>query len=585
MEDNHDISKALELFDQQKYQEAFSAFTDIYNHCKSVSQRQEIFQMLDEAYYQPNVEELKNNYEHNRTLLDEYPYMWGGDFPQYEDLEFRIFPVSDEIFYCYDPKKDCFSQEYDAKTNNQMRYFFENLHDPIQVKDEDNFYNLTFLNDNVRVSADFAGDNHIYLFYSSLDVLVRLMQTCDLQAILEQEKFVFLMGRKNWGKYPIDFKSDFGIDYSVMTPSPVRIEEIKRFCFWYKHAHSGTEFSLGVLGASDEIQMCSGYSFDTYSTVDGKPLYFSSDFQQVMSEVERCYTVEEILDIFGSNRYHIELDGLENYLDWLRQQRAFPHEYTIKEWFCGYFVFQYQKRGLNPRIAPMLLFDPHMWDPSVYSNLVLSFPYHNVLTCVREPIMTFARNYMVGIAGWNEFQTKYILGFDYCHTQFLHPELLDCYYGFRFEDLKTKPEQGCRTICRHLNLPYEAQMLQAETARKDRSGTGYVVKGFDTKPLHWDISCVLSEFDQFRLKMFYAPIQTYYGYPTFSFEEYPLSEEIVRKLFQYPFRFEAIIKKMYGDNAPSKEQLRAWIQESLQTMWRTDFVSPKLLSWEESKDG
>ena len=65
--------------------------------------------------------------------------------------------------------------------------------------------------------------------------------------------------------------------------------------------------------------------------------------------------------------------------------------YTVKELFCGYFLFQYEKRGLNPRIVPLMLLDPHMWDTSVYNDMVLSFPYHTVLTSMREPVVTFGR--------------------------------------------------------------------------------------------------------------------------------------------------------------------------------------------------
>ena len=42
----------------------------------------------------------------------------------------------------------------------------------------------------------------------------------------------------------------------------------------------------------------------------------------------------------------------------------------------------------------MLLFDPHVWNTSVYNAVVSAFPYRTVLTSVREPIMTFGRSYL-----------------------------------------------------------------------------------------------------------------------------------------------------------------------------------------------
>lgn len=572
------MQQAIDLFDRQQYTEAFAAFVDTYQTSADQQEKQDILQMLTEAYYAPNEEELRKKYENNVELLKEYPYVWEKNFCRFEGLKIRLFPVDEETFYCFDREENSFSGVYDAKSKNRMRYFFEKLDDPLQVQDEDNLYNLTFLNDNVRASEDYAGDNHIYLLYSSQKVLERLMLACDLRSVLQQQKFVFLIGEENWKRYPIDFKECFQTDYAAMGPQPIRIEEIKRFCYWYKHAHSGTGLSRDVLGAVDEIQAHTGHDFNVYSTVDGKVLYDSPEFRTAISDVDRYYTVEQVANMASSERYHFRSYRLDEYLDWLRQRRAAPHRYTVKELFCGYFLFLYEKRNLNPRIAPMLLYDPHVWDPSAYNNLVFSFPYHTVLTCVREPIMTFARCQMIGIVGWDEFSTKYMLAFDYAHTQFLHPDLLSKYYGYRFEDLKTKPEMVCRAICKHLDVPFESKMLEVESPADN---SGHDVRGFDTAPLHWDISAVMSEFDIVRLKMFYEPIHAYYGYPTFSCKEHPMPEKMVRELFSIPFRFEYVNPFIYGENAPSWDSLHSWIQEILQNAWRKRFVSPKLIPLED----
>lgn len=576
------IEDAIALFEQRLHREAFSAFAEIYNGCKDPSERQIVFDILEEAYYLPNVDELRGNYEHNLKLLESYPFFWNKTFHTFEELSFLLFPVSDSqdsLFCSYDKKGKQFCGEYDAKTDKNMRYFFEHPDRALRVKDEDNFYNLTFLNDNVRASEDFAGDNHIYLLYTSLEPLERLMMTCDLEPVLRQQKFVFLIGKKNWNRYPIDFRKEFGIDYTEMEPAPIRIEEVKRVCFWYKHAYSGTVLGLGVFGAASGVQVCSGYSFDTYSKIDGRSLYFSPEFRQVLKDNEAVYTVEQISRIANLPKYHIQLNNLKEYIAWLQQSHQ--DKFTAKDLFVGYFLFQYEGRKLNPRIVPLLLFDPHMWDTSVYNQMILAFPYHSVLTSMREPIMTFARSYLYGLIGWNEFQTKYILASDYYHAQFLPPELLSCYYGFRFEDLKTQPEVVCRAVCKHLNVPFEQQMLETEAPASDREGN--VTKGFDTAPLHRDISAVLSEFDRIRLQMFYEPIHKYYGYPTFSFEEHPISEETVRELFQVPFRFEHINHKMMR-NAPPQEVLHEWIQNVVQGAWRKEFSPPQLIPLEGNAD-
>ena len=580
METRDKIQQAIALFDQQKYGQAFAAFVKIYD--SAPEERKNIFHMLKEAYYTPNEEELRANYTHNAALLKQYPYVWEKIFHDYQDVSIQIFPVDEGQYYIFDKKQEHFEGPYIPESSEKMRYFFQDLSKPIQIKNEENFYNLKFLNDNVRSSEDYANDNHIYLLYTSFKPLECLMITCNLKLLLEQQKFIFLIGEKNWSRYPINFRKKFGLHYANMKPTPIRIDEVKRICFWYKHAYSGTELSLGVLGSVSGIQMYGGLDFHTDSKIDGELLYFMPAFREALSQVDRTYTVEQILSLFQKKNCDIKLEGLSDYLDWLRQKRPAPHMYTVKELFCGYFLFQYEKRGLNPRIVPLMLLDPHMWDTSVYNNMVLSFPYHTVLTSMREPVVTFGRAYLYGLVGWNEFQTKYLLASDYIHTKFLPPQLLSCYFGFRFEDLKTKPETMCRALCRHLNVPFEPQMLETEAPLADRSGN--VTKGFDQAPLHRDISSVLTEFDQLRLKMFYDPILKYYGYPSFSFEEYPIPEKVVRELFRYPFRFERINRTYLKDTAPPDETLHEWIQYTLQEAWHKQITVPELIPLEEPKN-
>lgn len=607
---NITIQQAVELFDKHQYCDAFEVFTEAYKQDTSPEEKEKIFKILEEAYYLPNEEDMRLCYEENIKWLKNYPYVWEKAFPIFEDLDICLFPMDDDLYCIYDRRKKSFMEKYIPNSKDKMRYFFKSLDKPLQVEDEDNFYNLSFLNDNVRLSDDFAGDNHIYLLYSSLEPLIRLLLTCSLAPLLEQKKFVFLIGEKNWRRYPINFKKRFGIDYSKMKPSPIRIEEIKRVCFWFRKSHGGSVLSFGALQAASGIQAYRASHFNDLSQIDGRHLASSQEFKTVMSDPNHRYSVSELDEIFHSKKYSLKLDayteeqvlsmalsgqagaefgGREEFLQWLyrNQQARQTTEYTIKELFCGYFLWQYEKRGLNPRVPPMLLYDPHIsvgtMDTRVYGELILSFPYYTCLTSVREPITILARSFSSGVIGWNKFRTQYTLGSDYVHTQCMPEKLKSCYYGFRFEDMKTKPESVLRAVCKHLNIPYESQMLNIDAPWPDMTNGGKVTRGLDTSALHRDISPVMSEFDQLRLKMFYAPILDYYGYPSFSFKEHPLPENLVRELFQYPFRFEL------NNNAclvkpPPREEVHRWIQEVLQGAWGKQFIAPKMLPLEEPAD-
>lgn len=574
------MNQAVELFDQQQYREAFAAFAEIYNQSQDEAERKIILGMLDEAFYAPNIEDIQANYNENCSLLADYPYQWGFQKYPVEALPVQIFPVTETEYCLFDKKEQTFSGLQVFNSGQLCDYLFRDLSRPIFRENDCNLYHLQYLEDNVRRSEDYGGDNHIYLYYDGLAKLAPLLFFGELKYLLAQRKPVFLIGEENKNRYPVNFKKEFQIDYTSTGPAPVRVEEVKRVCFWYKHAHSGSGLGTGILGSLNEVQFEGGHNFNAYSMIDGKQILAAQEFRDAITNIDTVYTAEQISEMIRSERYKLSFDGIENFedfLDWLCQHRPAPHAYTVKELFCGYFLFQYEKRNLNPRIAPMILYDPHTWDPSIYSNMVLSFPYHTVLTCVREPIMTFIRCQQIGLVGWDEFSTKYMLAFDYSHAKFLHPELRPCYYGFRFEDLKTKPEVVCRALCRHLNLPYDTVML-ATDAPDSRSGV--VIRGFDTTPLHWNLSACLSEFDMVRLKMFYEPIHRYYGYPTFSFQEHPLPESLIRDLFKYPFRFEHVNPQIYGEHAPAQDTLHAWIQEVLQNCWRKEFISPKLIPLE-----
>ncbi|MBQ9615591.1 MAG: hypothetical protein IJR38_04555 [Selenomonadaceae bacterium] len=385
---------------------------------------------------------------------------------------------------------------------------------------------------------------------------------------------MFLIGKEACALYPLDFQERFGIDYSSMKPQPIRIREMKRVCHWYKHAHSGTGFSLGILGSNSTVQMIYGSQFNMWSKLNDRPIAYTEPFETFMKDVETRYSFSTIWEATHSGKVKLHLPDLDDFLHWLDAEQK-QEGYTIVDLLRGYALFHYAKRGLNPRVAPMLLFDPHMWDPRAYDAIFLAFPYRISLTCMRDPIMRFASCYKNGIGGWDELQTKYLLGSDYLHGSFLSEPFLENYWGFRFEDLKTKPRQTLAPICRKLNIPFEEQMLETD-APSDNSCSGEVIHGFDQKALHYKFEEHLSEFDKLRLKIFYEPIHKYYGYEAFDSEEYPLPEELVRQLFSYPFRFERILYP----NVTS-EMIHSWVQAVLQKCWRKKITCPKLIPLDE----
>ena len=102
--DSMTIQEAIALFDAGDYKEAFVNFAKIYNESPNAQERQDIMAMLQEAYYQPNEPELRENYEKNIESLAAYPYLWEKQFADFSSLSFLLFPVSDDCYYLYDKK-------------------------------------------------------------------------------------------------------------------------------------------------------------------------------------------------------------------------------------------------------------------------------------------------------------------------------------------------------------------------------------------------------------------------------------------------------------------------------------------------
>lgn len=265
-----------------------------------------------------------------------------------------------------------------------MRYFFENLDRPLQVIDEDNLYNLAFLNDNVRRSEDFAGDNHIYLCYTSLEPLERLMLTCDLAPVLQQEKFVFLIEKKNWKRYPINFKKRYGFDYRKLSQSQLKIEEINRIYLNQFYAYSGTDFFEGVLNGSDHILVMNGWFF-----------YGSS--KEVLDTVldhirhpDRILDVPMFLDTVQKHIMDVKLNGWNIMAQLLpgilgNRTTAAVHEIWKAIMIAAMMVSEkVEGKQYKSRVSPVIFLDPHGGPCSDYYELLRYFKYPAIEAMMRK---------------------------------------------------------------------------------------------------------------------------------------------------------------------------------------------------------
>lgn len=133
-----------------------------------------VLEDLKRGFWEPNLEEMEENFERNSAFLKEYPFFLPRKLVAPRDNRYVLFALIDELFYRFDQQENVFAP-METNSERETRYFFEDLSRPLLVDNEFNSFNLRFLKDNVRRSEDFAGDNHIYLCYENEDALSLLL--------------------------------------------------------------------------------------------------------------------------------------------------------------------------------------------------------------------------------------------------------------------------------------------------------------------------------------------------------------------------------------------------------------------------
>lgn len=169
-------------------------FTALCNLHRAGHFQSECLDVLTEAFYTPNVKLLKMRYEKNCRRLAKYPYLFRRDFPDFDKLPLRFYPFDDNGYVPYDRAENRFGAYVRPRRPVVSRNFFKNLENPILAQDVYSQYELEYLNDNVRKSEFVGRENHIYLHYADWDVFCAWLQVLNLRPLLEDEKFVFLIG-------------------------------------------------------------------------------------------------------------------------------------------------------------------------------------------------------------------------------------------------------------------------------------------------------------------------------------------------------------------------------------------------------
>lgn len=536
----YEIAKesGIRLFESGKYAEAFYIFSGLYNEIENLEEKQWFKSVIMEAYYFPNQAEQNSLFQKNKQLIKEYPFVLG----EIADTQYIFCPVSEEEICIFDKNEDKWIELVTIYSKRCTRNLFETMNEQVlYYENEMNFYHLMYLNDVVRKSEDYGDDNHIYLYYDEIHFEM-LLKCVDLEEILKNEKFVFLVGEQHKDKYPIDFKR-YGIDYSSMEMKEFHATEINRIIFNKWYGYSGTNFFHSVLNGSSHILDVTNWEF-----------YASSKRIQALYH----YYVQHPQKRIDINQFILFLEKYKEEIRWQhkeeivtrlvsllveQEERAIPFHMLWKWIAIAMIKYSYDVEGKQyySRIVPTIFWDAHTVESqSKHYPLLECFKYPGLAAVIRDPVVKLVRSIESLGAGNDKYAFKKAV-IEICTNSADVPQSLmeQGYFVLRFEDLKKNPEPVLRKFCEKIQIPFDKELLVGKVGIYGvyfQNEKGEVLQGFEQTSVERDLTSAMTEYDRIRLEMAYRKIKLYFGYSTIP--EFFYTKEELDSIYATAFQFE-----------------------------------------------
>lgn len=521
------------------YRIAYTQFAQLYNEGQF---QEQCLDIMTEAFYRPNVKLMKNRYEKNCAALKKYPYLFRTDFPKFEELPLRFYPFDDNGYLPFDPGKQAFGKYVNFNHPVVSRNFFKDLENPILSQDVYSQYELEYLYDNVRPSEDVGKENHLYLHYENWKIFCAHLQVLNLHRILEKKKIVFLFGEE-LARYPIDFKAEYGIDYSQYPVKPIGVKDIHRL-IWH------TQFSSDNGG-------------DFFNEVfDGHPNLLcipSIMLDHVEETIQKAKAVFEDADKQRSagNSLHFE--------DKLTHQCYWSGNRSDKDILVMLFMLQGPFMGEldnAARISPALFFQPHFsnidydmahgehdrtvllckqYDKIRNSQVFNAFKYIKTFTPLRRFTTSAAATFRWQIEKrniLNNEKREKVIATDLAVDRSLNRSFMvdpeDRLYKdsilVRFEDGKTNPRATFTALAAFLDIPYTESMTycSSQGIHNLETAEGNVV-GFDTATVYRTYDDYATDEERAYIEFCLRDAYDYYGYDFHYYDGGPVDEAQIKQ--------------------------------------------------------
>ncbi len=519
------------FFSKGDHRIAFTSFVSLFN--QGLFQA-EIWDLMTQAFYLPNVQEQQKRYGLNIKKLEEYPYFFRSDFPAFEDLPMLFFPFDEKGFVPFDPQSNQFGEYINFNDAIIDRWFFKDLSKPVLTTDLFSQYQLEYLNDSVRPSEWVAKENHIYLHYTDWVQFCAYLPVLDFSQILKDKKFIFLFGDEV-SQYPFDFKERYGIDYTQNEVKPLGLREINRL-IW--HAQLSTDN-----GGDFFNEICYGHpnliAFDSI----------------MMEDVEK--TLEKSRQRLRQNRRDIF---------YIRQLLNLKTEPTDKDILVSLYLNN-RSSIVQPdpeeRIAPALFFQPHFpnifcdahigkdekttvltsesYDTIQNSPVFKHFKYIKTFFPMRRITTRYAATMRSVVEKScytdEEKENTHVIIVDTINEQLLSRNyLVDPYDRIkhdsrlvRFEDGKLHPKATFTALAEFLDIPYTETMTYCSgpNGMNPESYRGNAI-GFDPRTVYATYDEYANDEERAFLEYFMRDVYETYGYAFQYYKGEPVDEAWIR---------------------------------------------------------
>lgn len=549
------------------YKTAYTCFLELYQEGHF---HPELLDVMTQAFYAPNVKDLRGRYERNCKLLEKYPYLFRRDFPDFEELPVQFFPYDDNCFVPYYPDQDRFGDYIDLIKPEITRNFFRNLDKPVLAADVYSQYELEYLCDNVRKSEYVGRENHIYLHYKNWGEFCSYLQCLNLRPLLKDEKIVFLIDDEV-SQYPIDFQARYGIDYSQFPVKPLSIREVTRL-IWHTQlsTHNGGDFFNEIFDGHPNLLCLTSIMFDSVEEVVAS---WRESIALVKSSKEK---EQEFINNFPDRRGHIlrELFRMQNPTD--------------KDIFVAFYLSDQRiAQSLDPaaRIAPAVFFQPHFhninyelfvdkrdntvlssgqYDKTISSPVFRGFKYIKTFTPMRRFTTSHGATVRFMYNSALEEERKKESGESKETTTFVVPDAVsqrvlnrsfmvdwqdrlyqDCVL-VRLEDGKLNPKATFHALCEFLDLPYHECMTYGSEFGERLDYGSYLNGVFDTAPVYRTYDEFTNDSERKYIEYFLRDAYECYGYDFHFYDGQPMTVEQTDELAEGFTTIDSYIRKTWA---------------------------------------